>query len=77
VDEFLRYVVQQLAAHPGDAVISHHRIEGGGVSTIALVSEDMGRLIGKGGATIKAIRDLISASNEKRGLRCSLEITQR
>jgi predicted RNA-binding protein YlqC (UPF0109 family) len=36
----------------------------------------VGRLIGKGGATIKAIRDLAQASAEKHGKKVAVEILE-
>jgi predicted RNA-binding protein YlqC (UPF0109 family) len=37
---------------------------------------DVGRLIGKGGGTIKAIRDLLSVAAEKHGKKAGLEILE-
>jgi predicted RNA-binding protein YlqC (UPF0109 family) len=37
---------------------------------------DIGRLIGKGGGTIKAIRDLAQASAEKHGHKVGVEILE-
>jgi predicted RNA-binding protein YlqC (UPF0109 family) len=75
-DEFLRYVVQKLVEYP-DEVVINHREEGGKTTyLLSLRQGDVGRLIGKGGATIKAIRDLLSASVATRGIKVGLEILE-
>ena len=74
--EFLRYVVQKLVEFPEEVVINHR--EDGGKTTylLSLRQGDVGRLIGKGGATIKAIRDLAQASAEKHGMKVAVEILE-
>jgi predicted RNA-binding protein YlqC (UPF0109 family) len=37
---------------------------------------DVGRIIGREGVTINAIRSLLTAGSAKKGLRCSLEIVE-
>ena len=39
-------------------------------------SSDVGRIIGKQGLTINAIRSLLTAGSARKGLRCSLEIVE-
>ena len=74
MDEFLRFVVQQLVEHPDEAVLTH-REEGGKIFfQLSVRKSDVGRLIGKGGATINAIRELLNAAAEKQGKKASLEI---
>jgi predicted RNA-binding protein YlqC (UPF0109 family) len=75
-DEFLRYVVRKLAGYPEEVVIDH-REEGGKITyLLSMRREDVGRLIGKGGATIRAIRDLAQASAEKHGKKVAVEILE-
>jgi predicted RNA-binding protein YlqC (UPF0109 family) len=76
MDEFLRYVVQQLVEYPDEVTITHR--EGGGKTTylLSMRQTDVGRLIGKGGSTIQAIRELLRASAEKEGKKVGLEILE-
>jgi len=74
MDEFLRYVVRQLVEYPEEVRLSHREEGGKTVFLLSLHSSDVGRLIGKGGGTIRAIRDLLHAAAEKRGLKATLEI---
>jgi len=76
MDEFLRYLVQQLVEYPDEAIITHREAGGRVLFELSLRKSDMGRLIGKGGSTIKAIRELMNAAAEKQGLKVSLEIVE-
>ena len=46
------------------------------VYELRLDPSDVGRIIGKQGVTINAIRSLLLAGSAKQGLRCSLEIIE-
>jgi uncharacterized protein len=74
MDEFLRYVVQQLVEYPDEVSITSRQDASKTTFFLALRESDMGRLIGKGGATISAIRELLHAAGEKRGIKFALEI---
>ena len=76
MDELLRYVVQKLVEFPAEVVITRRKE---GEKTIYLLSmrqSDVGRLIGKGGCTIKAIRDLMAAAAENHGQKAGVEILE-
>jgi len=76
MDEFLRYVVQKLVEHPDEVVITHRQEGGKTTYFLSMRQSDIGRLIGKGGATIKAIRDLVSAAAETQGQKVAVEILE-
>ncbi|MEI6345058.1 MAG: KH domain-containing protein [Verrucomicrobiota bacterium] len=74
MEEFLRYVVRELVEYP-DQVALKSRHEGGRLFfQLSLAESDVGRLIGKGGGTIQAVRTLLNMAAEKKGLRASLDI---
>lgn len=76
MDEFLRYVVQQLVEYP-DEVLINQRQEGDKITyLLSMRQTDVGRLIGKGGSTIQAIRELLRASAEKNGSKVAVEIAE-
>ena len=76
MDEFLRYVVQQLVEHPDEVMINHHQ-EGDKITyLLSMRQTDVGRLIGKGGSTIQAVRELLRASAETDGRKVGLEILE-
>lgn len=76
MEAFLHFVVKRLVDRP-DAV-SVTPVEHGGqtVYELRLHPTDMGKIIGKQGATITAIRSLLQVSSAKKGLRCSLELVE-
>ncbi len=76
MEEFLRYVVGKLIEFPDELVITHS-VEGDRtVYFLVLRSADRPKVIGKGGHTIQALRTLLQASAQKRGLRVGLEIVE-
>lgn len=76
MDEFLRYVVQQLVEYPDEVTITHREESGKTTYLLRMRQTDVGRLIGKGGSTIQAIRELLRASAEKEGKKVGLEILE-
>ena len=76
MDEFLRYVVRKLVEYPDDVLLNHRQEGDKTVFVLSMRKSDVGRLIGKGGTTIRAIRDLLSASAEKSGRKVALEILE-
>jgi predicted RNA-binding protein YlqC (UPF0109 family) len=73
---FLEYVVKGLVQHPGDVSVTPVQREGTTVYELRLNQEDVGKVIGRQGMTINAIRSLLLAGSAKKGLRCSLEIVE-
>lgn len=76
MDEFLRYVVGKLVEHPDEVAISHREENGKTTYLLEMNRGDIGRLIGKGGATIKAIRDLISTAAEQQGKKADVTVLE-
>ena len=74
--EFLEYVVSGMVHHPEAASVSHEMQGKKHLYQIRLAREDMGRMIGRNGFTISAIRSLLDAAAEKHGLRVSLKIDE-
>lgn len=74
VKELVEYVAKALADEPDKVVVSE--VEGETTLTLELhVSElDMGRMIGRDGRTINAIRALSRVLGAKQGKRVTLEI---
>ena len=50
--------------------------EGTTVYELRLDPQDVGKIIGRQGMTINAIRSLLLAGSAKKGLRCTLEIVE-
>jgi len=73
---FLEYVVKGLVQRPEAVTITPVEREGGTVYELRMDPDDVGKIIGRQGMTINAIRSLLLAGSAKKGLRCSLEIVE-
>jgi hypothetical protein len=73
---FLAYVVKGLVHFPDEVSITPVEKEGTTVFELRLNPQDVGKIIGRQGMTINAIRSLLLAGSAKKGLRCSLEIVE-
>ncbi len=70
-------IVKALVSEP-DAV-DVRETEGGRGGTlieVRVAPSDMGKVIGRQGKTVRALRALAAAAGEKRGRRCHLEIIE-
>ncbi|MFZ0826394.1 MAG: KH domain-containing protein [Verrucomicrobiia bacterium] len=73
---FLEYVVKGLVQHPEAVSITPVERSGVTVYELRLDASDVGKIIGRQGMTINAIRSLLQAGSAKQGRRCSVEIVE-
>ena len=73
---FLEFVVKGLVEHPAEVTVTPVEHNGTTVYELRLNPGDVGRIIGRQGMTINAIRSLLTAGSARKGLRCSLEIVE-
>lgn len=73
---FLEYVVKGLVQHPEEVTITPVQRNGMTIYELRLNEGDVGRIIGRQGMTINAIRTLLLAGSAKQGLRCAVEIME-
>ena len=73
---FLEYVVKGLVERPDEVTITPVERNGLTIYELRLAPNDVGRVIGRQGMTINAIRSLLTAGSAKKGLRCTLEIVE-
>jgi predicted RNA-binding protein YlqC (UPF0109 family) len=73
---FLEYVVKGLVDRPDAVTITPVERNGLTVYELRLHPMDVGKIIGKQGATIQAIRSLLQVGSVKQGVRCSVEIVE-
>jgi predicted RNA-binding protein YlqC (UPF0109 family) len=76
MEEFLQYVIGELVDYPDEVVITKSENDGHFLFHVAMRRSDLGRIIGRGGHTIHALRSLLQAAAHKRGQRASLEIIE-
>lgn len=76
MQEFLEYVVKGLVQHPDAVSITPVERGGATVYELRLEPSDVGKIIGRQGVTINAIRALLQAGSARKGIRCSVEIVE-
>lgn len=65
IKELVTFLVQQLVSHPQDVVINIVQKDDIDLLEIKVAPEDRGRVIGKEGHTIKALRVLVENATSK------------
>jgi hypothetical protein len=73
---FLEYVVKGLVQFPDVVSVNPTYRAGITVYELRLDPQDVGKVIGRQGQTINAIRSLLTAGSAKKGIRCSIEIVE-
>ena len=76
MQRFLEYIVQGLVQHPEEVSVTPVERNGMTIYELRLNSSDVGRVIGRQGMTINAIRSLLTAGSARKGIRCTLEIVE-
>ncbi|HUJ09934.1 MAG TPA: KH domain-containing protein [Verrucomicrobiae bacterium] len=74
--EFVEYVVKALVDHPEQVDVREVDGERVVVFELRLNQTDVGKIIGKSGRTITAIRTLLTSAAAKQGKRAMLEIIE-
>ena len=72
--QLLEYIVPNIVNHPEDVVITEESSEGVENLSIKVNPEDMGRVIGKAGKVIKAIRQIGRIIAIKKGIRVNIDV---
>ena len=73
---FLETVVKGLVSHPEEVAVTPVERSGITVFQLRMNPSDVGKVIGRQGMTINAIRSLFQAGSAKKGLRCLIEIVE-
>jgi predicted RNA-binding protein YlqC (UPF0109 family) len=76
MEAFLSYVVKNLVDRPDAVSITPVQENNLTIYELRVHPTDMGKIIGRQGATINAIRALLLVGSAKRGLRTSLEVIE-
>ena len=74
--QFLEYVITALVDHPEDIKITRVVDEMGVLLTLVVNKDDMGKVIGRSGATAKAIRTILRVVGMKNDARVNLKIEE-
>jgi predicted RNA-binding protein YlqC (UPF0109 family) len=74
MEELAVYIIKKIIDNPDDLKIESQEIDGIFTLTVKLNPLDMGKVIGKGGKTINAIRSLIKILASKTQKRCNINV---
>ncbi|HAT74173.1 MAG: hypothetical protein US30_C0015G0003 [Candidatus Moranbacteria bacterium GW2011_GWF2_36_839] len=74
--DFVEYVVKQIVNHPEDVKVDRKIDEMGVLITLDVNAEDMGMIIGREGATAKALRTLLRVIGARNNARVNLKINE-
>jgi predicted RNA-binding protein YlqC (UPF0109 family) len=74
--EFVEYVVKALVDNPDQVKVDRRVDEMGVLITLEVAGEDMGKIIGRDGATAKALRTLLRVVGMKNNARVNLKINE-
>lgn len=76
VKQFLEFVIRQLVEFPDEMMLSEIPSGKTTIFRVQLRQSDVGRIIGRNGQTINAIRALLASSAARHGQRATLEIVE-
>ena len=74
--EFLEFVIRQLVDYPDEVMLSEIPSGRMTIFKVQMRQSDVGRIIGRNGQTIQAIRALLTSSAARHGQRATLEIVE-
>ena len=74
--DFVEYVVKELVNYPDDVKVERKIDEMGVLITLDVNPQDMGMIIGREGATAKALRTLLRVIGAKNNARVNLKINE-
>jgi predicted RNA-binding protein YlqC (UPF0109 family) len=72
--ELLEYIARNLVDDPDAVDVAKVEGDGSVILRLTVAAEDMGKVIGRGGRTARAIRDVMRAAGTKAGLAMVVEI---
>ncbi|MBL4689426.1 MAG: KH domain-containing protein [Nannocystaceae bacterium] len=74
--ELIEYLARALVDHPDQVAVAEVSGEQTVVLELRVAKEDLGKVIGKQGRTVKAMRAFLSAASSKLRVRADLEILE-
>jgi len=72
--ELVEYLVKSLVDHPEDVLVEETREDNMVALELRVAEDDLGKVIGKHGNTVNAIRNVLQAAATSRKLRAKLEV---
>ena len=72
--DFLEYVARLLAQSPDQVEVTETEEEGVVIYRLAVAQEDVGRIIGRDGRVVRAIRAVLRAAGARQNVRVALQV---
>jgi predicted RNA-binding protein YlqC (UPF0109 family) len=72
--ELVEFIAKAVVTKPDEVVVTEERSEGGVLLKLQVNQEDMGRVIGKQGRVVQAMRTLLRVVAVKEGTRVELVV---
>ena len=72
--EVLEYIARNLVDVPEGVNVTEERSEGTVILKLVVAPDDVGKVIGRGGRTARAIRDVVRAAGTRAGVTALVEI---
>jgi predicted RNA-binding protein YlqC (UPF0109 family) len=76
MEDYLRAILEPILTRKEDLVIGRSEDTGGTLLTISVSKYDVGRIIGKQGETIKAMRLLLHVFGMQQGIKISIKVLE-
>jgi uncharacterized protein len=70
----VEYLVRSLAEQPDQVLLAEHETDDSILLELKISPDDIGKIIGKNGNTINAIRTVLQAAASSQGKRVKLEV---
>ena len=74
--DVLEYIARHLVDDPDAVAVTEEQTEQGLVLRLSVAPEDVGKVIGRRGRTVSAIRDVVRAAGTKSGVVARVEIQE-
>jgi uncharacterized protein len=74
VKELVEFLARELVDDPDSVEVSESFDDRGTLITLHVATDDMGKVIGKGGRTAKAIRAVVRAAATRQGINAYVDI---
>lgn len=74
MEEFLEFVIKSLVDSPDEVIIVKREVDQKVIFNVQVSPGDVGKIIGKHGQTIEAIRAVLSAGAARHGVKAALEL---
>lgn len=74
MEGLIQYIVKAVVDRPEQVELRASDVEGGRLYELKVAAEDVGKVIGRDGRTVNALRTILATAAQKKGVKARLEI---